>query len=86
MALEATWEINAPTIKVGRRGVSRPPQEDETQTLILGALATYSRLAKVTVGNILRNGRKTAIAIFEEAHFDHEMNGRTLLKKQEEQE
>ena len=86
MALEATWEINAPTIQVGRRGVSRPPQEDETQNLILGALATYSRLAKVTVGNILRNGRKTAIAIFEEAHFDHETNGRTLLKKQEEQE
>ena len=86
MELDTTWEINAPAINVGRRGMIRPPQEDETQNLVLGALATYSRLAKVTVGNILRNGKKTAIAIFEDAHFDHEINGRTLLKKEEEQE
>lgn len=78
-----TWEINAPAINVGRRGTSRPPQEDETLSLILGAIATYGRLAKVTVGNIFQNGKKTAIAIFEDAHFDKDIDGETQLKKEE---
>lgn len=83
MELESTWEINAPAINVGRRGVSRPPQEDETFSLILGALATYDRLAKVTVGNIHKDGKKTAVAIFEDAHFAKNAEGDTRLKKED---
>ena len=82
MELDMTWEINAPAINVGRRGTSRPPQEDETLSLILGALATYGRLAKVTV-NILQNGKKTAVAIFEDARFDKDTDGDTRLRKEE---
>ena len=81
MALDATWELDVPTISVGRRGEFRPPLQNEASNLILGALATYGKLATITVGNISRNGRKMAVAIFDDVHFAKEHGGKTHLEQ-----
>ncbi len=67
-------------IQLVKRSAARPPHSVEAMALTVSALGTLNRHTGVRTLNLDLDGKPVALAIIEDATFEHDTEGNTVLE------